>query len=194
MNGLLKNNIGKWIYNSNFGKKWLSQKRVRIQPFLEKSDKILDIGCGNARLANELCQQQYDIQLLDVANLSDFPDFTPVIYQGKEMPFADNEFDKSLLITVLHHTENPVATLTEAKRISKHLIIIEDIYHNVIQQYLTYFMDTLVNFGFSNMTYQNRNDREWKDIFSQLSLVIEAESEQKVLFFFCQKTYFLRKK
>lgn len=193
MKGLLKNKIGKWLYWSDFGKKWVAEKQQRILPFLEKTDKIVDIGCGNARLANEFRKQKYDISLLDVANLSDFSDFVPTVYEGKKMPFADNYFDKALLISVLHHTENPVEVLAEAKRIAKEIIIIEDIYRNVWQQYLTYAMDTIVNFGFSNMTYQNRTDFEWKSIFSGLSLRLNAESEKRVLFFFRQKTYFLQK-
>jgi ubiquinone/menaquinone biosynthesis C-methylase UbiE len=191
MKGLLKNNIGKWLYSSEFGKKWVSEKLSRITPFLREGDKIVDIGCGNARLAYGLKQNGFDICLLDIANLSDFSDFTPIVYNGNQMPFEDKKFDKALLITVLHHTENPLEVLKEAKRIAKEIIMIEDIYRNLFQQYLTYFMDTLVNFGFSNMTYQNRNDAEWKHIFSALSLKIQAENEKVVLFFFRQKTYFL---
>jgi SAM-dependent methyltransferase len=191
MKGLLKNNIGKWLYSSEFGKKWISEKLACVTPFLQKGDKVVDIGCGNARLAYELKQKGFDICLLDVANLSDFSDFTPLVYNGNQMPFEDKKFDKALLITVLHHTENPLEVLRETKRIAKEIIIIEDIYRNIFQQYLTYFMDTLVNFGFSNMTYQNRNDAEWKHVFSALSLKIQAENEKVVLFFFRQKTYFL---
>jgi len=191
MKGLLKNNIGKWIYKSDFGKKWIAKKMVRITPFLQKEDTILDIGCGNARLAYALKENGYKIQLLDIENLSDFADFCPLLYNGEIMPFEDKKFDKVLLISVLHHTQNPISVLKEAKRISHKIIIIEDIYRNIWQQYLTYAMDTLVNFGFSNMTYQNQNDAEWKNIFFHLSLKIETESEQRVLFFFRQKTYFL---
>ena len=191
MKGLLKNNIGKWIYKHDFGKKWIAKKMLRITPFLQKEDTILDIGCGNARLAYALKENGYKIALLDIENLSEFPDFCPLVYKGEIMPFEDKKFDKTLLISVLHHTQNPISVLKEAKRISHKIIIIEDIYRNIWQQYLTYAMDTLVNFGFSSMTYQNRNDAEWKNIFFHLSLKIEAESEQRVLFFFRQKTYFL---
>ena len=54
--GILANYIGKWIYRSAFGQKWLQQKVARILPYLSKEDKILDLGCGNAQIIGYLAK------------------------------------------------------------------------------------------------------------------------------------------
>ena len=114
-------------------------------------------------------------------------------YSSKEAKKASRslDFDAALLLTVLHHSDNPELVLKETARIAKKIVIIEDIYSNKIQQYLTYFMDTLVNLGHSKMTYQNKSDAEWKQVFEALQLKLVAESSRPVLLFFRQATYIL---
>ena len=63
---------------------------------------------------------------------------------------------------------------------------------NVVQKYLTFGMDTLVNFGHSEMTYQNRSLEEWKLIFKDLNLEIIAEKQKRVLLIFRQATFVLK--
>lgn len=191
--GILANYIGRWIYRSAFGQKWLQQKVARILPYLSKEDKILDLGCGNALLTYQLQTLDYDVSPIDIKNLSYLPHIQPVLYNGNTLPYKDNTYSKILLITVLHHTINPYQMLQEASRVGKELIIIEDVYHNVFQQYLTYVTDTLVNAGFSNMTYQNKTEATWEAYFSSLGLTIKAKKSQKVLFFFRQVTYYVSK-
>ena len=53
-------------------------------------------------------------------------------------------------------------------------------------------MDTLVNFGHSKMTYQNRSLEEWKLIFKDLNLEIIAEKQKRVLLIFRQATFVLK--
>ncbi|MFN0202606.1 MAG: class I SAM-dependent methyltransferase [Bacteroidia bacterium] len=189
--GILTHRIGRGIYESALGKKWLQGKVARILPFLQKTDTILDIGCGNALLTAKLRELGYETTAIDVKNLSYLPEIVPVVYGGETFPFAEKTFDKALLITVLHHTKSPENLLKETSRIAKEIIIIEDIYRNVFQQYLTYFTDTLVNQGFSNMTYQNKDDQAWRDCFEVLGLKVKSSSSRRVLLFFRQVTYYL---
>lgn len=193
-NGILKNALGKKIFASGFGKKWTAEKVSRFLPFLSPNEKILDIGCGNGLVSLYLQKKDFDITALDVANLAYSPEIKVIVYKGENIPFAENHFDTALLLTVLHHTDAPEKVLKEAARVAKKIVIIEDIYENHFQQYLTYFIDTLVNFGFSNMTYQNKSDKAWQQLFANMSLQIENVSYKRVLFFFKQATYFLKKK
>ena len=39
------------------------------------------------------------------------------LYNGKKLPFKDGVFDKTLFVYMLHHTENIVNLLEEAKRV-----------------------------------------------------------------------------
>lgn len=184
------NFIGKF-YASNWGKKWVAAKLKNVLPYLNKKDKIIDIGCGNCMVINTLQENGYTCTALDVADLSIVENIKVVVYDGEKMPFENQDFDAALLLTVLHHSDNPELVLKETARIAKKIVIIEDIYSNKIQQYLTYFMDTLVNLGHSNMTYQNKSDAEWKKVFEALQLKLVAESSRPVLLFFRQATYIL---
>ena len=83
--------------------------------------------------------------------------------------------------------------MKEAVRVSRQVILIEDIYENIFQQYLTYITDTVVNMGFSHMTYQNKNDKEWKVLFRQMNLCLNSVIYYRVLLFFRQATYVLTK-
>jgi len=60
--------------------------------------------------------------------------------------------------------------LLEAKRVSKKIIIIEEIYTNIFNKYLTYFIDSLLNLEFIGHPHTNKTDKEWKLLFGQLGL------------------------
>lgn len=171
------------------GNKWVHRKLQTVIPFIQGN--TIDIGSGNGMVAHYLQEKKYQITALDVADLSIHKNIKTIVYDGQKMPFKNKEFNTGLILTVLHHTDNPEAILKEAQRVCKRLIIIEDIYNNIIQQYMTYAMDTIVNFGHSNMTYQNKNDIEWKTTFKQLGLKVVSEKQKSVLFFFRQVTYVL---
>ncbi len=185
--------IGKF-YASSLGKKWIHNKLKSVLPHLDKNEKNLDIGCGNGMITHTLRQQDFPCTPLDVADLAIMPDVNVIVYDGLSMPFEEKVFDTALLLTVLHHTPDPVPVLKETARVAKKIIIIEDIYSNKIQQYMTYAMDTLVNLGHSSMTYQNKSDLEWKATFDELGMELVEESSKSVLFFFRQATYVLKTK
>jgi len=182
--------IGKF-YASNLGKKWIDKKLRNVLPYLNTTEQLIDIGSGNGMITHTLRQKGFSCTPMDVADLSILPDVEVVVYDGLNMPFEDQHFDTALLLTVLHHTPDPIPVLKETARIAKKIVIIEDVYKNIIQQYMTYGMDTLVNLGHSSMTYQNKSDQEWKQAFKELGFSLEQESSQSILFFFRQATYVL---
>ena len=182
--------VGKF-YSSNLGKKWIQNKLKSVLPHLSATQKVLDIGSGNGMITHHLRKKNINTTPVDVANLSILPDVQSIVYDGVHMPFEANSFDTGLLLTVLHHCPDPDIVLQEAARVSQKLVIIEDVYSNPIQQYMTYAMDTLVNFGHSSMTYQNRSDKEWKTTFDRMGFKLVEESSKSVLLFFRQATYVL---
>ncbi|MCP4439059.1 MAG: methyltransferase domain-containing protein [Aureispira sp.] len=179
----------KRFYSSRLGKAWVQRKLSTVIPHLSQNDSILDIGCGNGLVTDNLRQQNFQVTPMDVGDLSILESVKPIVYDGEHIPFEDQEFSAALLLTVLHHTDDPIAVLKETKRVAKRIVIIEDIYSNVVQKYMTYAMDTLVNLGHSNMTYQNKSDKEWKVCFEELGLNLIHENSKSVLLFFRQATY-----
>lgn len=179
------------FYSSRVGQAWIDKKLRPVLPHLSMDQHCVDIGCGNGLIVQALRQKGIACDAVDVADLSILPEVAVTVYDGLHLPYDDLQFDMALLLTVLHHTPDPIPVLQEAARVAKRLIIVEDVYNNILQQYLTYGMDTLVNLGHSAMTYQNKSDAEWQAAFEKLGLRLLDVRQQSVLLFFQQNTYLL---
>lgn len=171
---------------------WLKDARFklrRIQKYLSQDDRILDIGAGTGSVCTLLKSKGYGVTPLDVEDRTLTTGVNPVIYDGKNIPFPDNSFDTVLILTVLHHTQDPEKILSEAKRVGGKIVIIEDIYTNVFQKYLTYIFDSLFNLEFIGHPHTNKSDGEWKGLFRDLGLTLVDSRYDSFLFFFKQATY-----
>ena len=164
-----------------------------INRYLKPKANILDIGCGVCRISKMLAEKGHKIVPLDVQDLSIYQKITPIIYDGNTIPFKNNSFDYSLLLYVLHHTKNPEAALKEAKRVSKKIIVIEDIYHNKFHKYLTFFADSCVNLEFIGHPHSNKSDTEWKKTFKKHKLKLIDTRQFWTWGVFMEKVYFLSK-
>jgi len=113
--------------------------------FIADGDKVLDVGCGDGMLANELWESKnIDIRGLDTARQPN--SFIPVtLFDGKTIPFPDNSFDKILLIDVLHHCRNPLRLLKECKRVGKQVIVKDHTYWNPVGLFFLYLSDYISN-------------------------------------------------
>lgn len=166
----------------------------RIHPILSKSSKILDLGSGNGGVCHALQQAGFDVTPVDVVDKSFFISCRPVLYDGKTLPFANNSFDTVLLLTMLHHTPHPEEIIIEAARVSgNHLIVMEDVFSNRFQKWITMITDSLVNWEFKNHPHTNMKESEWELIFNRLSLNIRNKKSQRFLLFFRQTTWLLEK-
>lgn len=175
-----------WLWDAKF-------KIERISEYLSPQEKILDIGTGPGSVCLLMQRAGYDITPVDVIDQTLSPEVKPQIYDGKKLPYNDSSFDTTLILTVVHHTTNPEKILSEANRVSNKIIIIEDIYSNPIQKYLTFFVDSIVNMEFSGHPHSNKSDCEWRNTFKELGLKLKAAKYDRLLFFFKQATYFLEK-
>lgn len=172
-------------------KKDASRKLSWINQYLKKHDKILDIGCGPCFLTSFLSERGFEVTPVDVQNLSAFKKIKPIIYDGGNLPFKKNSYDLALLLTVLHHIKDFKAIIKEAKRVSKKIIIIEDVYHNNFNKYLIYFFDSLLNLEFFNHPHNNLNDSQWKRLFKEENLKLEDTQYHQIALFCTQATYYL---
>ncbi len=132
--------------------KRLAIREKRLMKLLVPNERIIDIGTGNGALCSALKHRGFDITPSDVKDVSFFPDVKPMLSDGRHLPFADRSFDTALLITVLHHAEDPDALLSEAARVAKKIIVMEDIHRNRPQKWFTQLTDSLVNMEFKEQT------------------------------------------
>lgn len=169
MNYLQKNNFLRKIIHK-IKERGAKDRIEKIKLYLDKKDKILDIGSGSCIVHEIMKKEGYDTTPIDIKNLSFAKNIKPIIWNGDEIPFKRDEFNASLILTVLHHTPFPEKVIEEAKRVSKTIIIIEDIYTNIFNKQIAYFFDSLFNLEFINHPRTNKNDRTWKKIFSNMDL------------------------
>jgi ubiquinone/menaquinone biosynthesis C-methylase UbiE len=86
-----------------------------------------------------------NIICLDVVNEHQ-TDVPFLMYDGKKIPYEDNTFDAVLLIYTLHHCDDPIEVLKEARRVSKgKIIIFEDTYTNFFNKLLAKIFDYYSN-------------------------------------------------
>lgn len=102
--------------------------KCEMGPYLEKGGSLLDVGSGSGYLAKELERRLgLKVTCVDVVDLRK-TDVPIVLFDGKNLPFADQSFDYVLFSYVLHHAgPNQEKLLGEAKRVAKScLIVFED--------------------------------------------------------------------
>ena len=95
-----------------------------------QGETLLDVGCGNG-LISEIAKQHFrEVMLLDVVSyISPEVKLPFTSYrEGEKLP-VDRLYDTVLLLTVLHHSNDPLTLLKETWKITnKRLIIIESIF------------------------------------------------------------------
>lgn len=89
---------------------------------LPKTNQLLDYGCGQhqSKYLRNLGFQVHSCDILPF-NLENFTQIDP---NEKSLPFADNQFDISIISEVIEHVENPWDLLLELKRVTKDKIIV----------------------------------------------------------------------
>lgn len=183
--------LRKWYFNT--GGNALTEKKIQFfLPFIKENSNILDIGSGGGLLTYLLRQKKFNVTPLDIIKGNYHPETEPIVYDGIQMPFENASFDYGLLLTVLHHIKNNEAVLKESARACKRLVIIEDVYSNVVQEYATKTTDSIVNFGYSPCPHTNHTDAEWQSIFKKNNLTIEHVQFRNVLGVFRQVMYVLK--
>jgi ubiquinone/menaquinone biosynthesis C-methylase UbiE len=168
----------------------------QCSPFVNKDSRILDVGCGSGIVGDSFKKyfqsEVYGIDIID-QRVSKIP-FS--LYDGKNVPFPDNSFDNVLINFVLHHCEDPVYVLSEARRVLSQkgkIIIYEDIPDGL------FFRITCKLHGITFAKFFQKNDEcgsfkrsgEWKEIFNKLGL--ELIFEKKAWPILNQRIFVLRK-
>jgi SAM-dependent methyltransferase len=169
----------------------VQEKLAEIGSYLDLADRVLDVGAGNCILCQELGRRGYDVVPVDLKNLSFVDEIVPIAYDGTTLPFGDDSFDVALLITVLHHAPDPDAALAEVRRVSRRIIVIEEIYENSFEKYLTYAIDSLFNLQFFSHPRSNRTDAGWREAFQGLRLDVSAAVYSRSLVLLRRVTYVL---
>lgn len=132
-----------------------------VKPYI-KSKSVLDVGLGMGTFAKCMIDDGHTVMGIDVDNTSLYTNITPVIYNGKTIPFKSDTFEVATIICVLHHCPNQEQVIKEVMRVSKKAIIIEDTFRNKIEHALVAIRDSIENWEFYKHQYRSYDG--WKKL------------------------------
>jgi SAM-dependent methyltransferase len=158
------------------------QMCLECKDFIKEGSKILDLGCGSGICAKHF-QEFFKAKVLGV----DIKDnrLVPIpfkIIDGQNLPFENGSFDFVLINFVLHHTENPERILREAKRVSKKIIIFEDLPEGFFSKLRCKIHQ--LTFPAKKRVFNFKRGIEWEEIFKKLNLKIVAKKRVFNKFYF----------
>lgn len=160
---------------------FIHKRRVRVltdwcSKLIPSNSKVLDVGCGDGRLARVIKDTRPDISIsgIDVHRRRDAA--VPVeTFDGKSIPHADGSFDVVMFVDVLHHTSEPMTLLREAVRVAQQAVLIKDHLLEGMFAYSTLrFMDWVGNARHGvALPYNYWALAKWHRVFGELGLNIK---------------------
>lgn len=136
--------------------------------------KILDVGCGNGMLAQNIMRLRPDVYIEGV-DILEWPNPSiPVrLFDGESIPADSGEWDYCLVSDVLHHCTAPEEFLCEIVRVSgKGFILKDHLAETRWDRAVLSFMDWFGNFGHGvELTYNYWSWHRWEAEFSRNGVV-----------------------
>jgi len=174
------------ILNRTFGKvagfaleKGLGKRSEKIfrqiEPYVEDNSSVLDLGCGDGKVGYLLnLDKKCEVQLMDTVNCNKTP-LPFEIYDGNSVRKSGNSFDHVILITSLHHSDDPVLLMEEALRVAeKSVIVIESVYfekvpmHRKMNSFVDWFSGRVLNDPEVNVPFNFLTPEAWVVVFQNL--------------------------
>lgn len=132
---------------------------------IPQGSRILDLGGGWGFYAEPLKKRGHEHLVLDVVNPG-YQKAPVVLYGGFRIPFPDQSFDVTVLVTMLHHVPNPESLFKEVRRVTrKKVVVVEDLYRHAAGRFWTICRDRFLNVEFLNHPHQFRTDGGWRGFF-----------------------------
>jgi len=149
---------------------------VLFRPYLEGIDSVLDVGTATSIpihiVAENFPKVRYStVDVVDIRKRKKLPF---VIYDGKNLPFNNLEFDVSILNETLHHCEDPEYVLIEARRVAKSIYIIEHFPNrdSNIKKLIKTEINALKNFDISCQIYKPFTEHSLYLLFEKAGLKV----------------------
>ena len=136
----------------------------------------LDIGCGNGEIAKNVEESCKNIEIIGIDVLVRKGAHIDVIgFDGKKLPFEDKSFDFTMLVDVLHHTDDPAGLMRECKRVSRKFVLLKDhICESWWDRKRLRFMDWVGNRAYDVKLQYNFLSRDnWSKLFKESNLACE---------------------
>jgi ubiquinone/menaquinone biosynthesis C-methylase UbiE len=98
-----------------------------------------------------------------------------VLYDGFKIPFPDQSFDVTILMTMLHHVPAPQALFKEVRRVTRQkVVVVEDLYRHAVGRGWTICRDRILNIEFTSHPHQFRKDGGWREFFQAAGFEVSS--------------------
>lgn len=135
--------------------------------------RVLDVGCGDGAVAAMVASKRPDIVVDGVdVRVRDATHIPVTAFDGTGLPFKDDSYDVVLFSDVLHHTNDPMVLLAEARRVARrHLLIKDHFVKGVGASHRLRFMDRVGNARFGvSLPYNYLREDEWTAAWREIGL------------------------
>ncbi len=146
---------------------------------------VLDVGCGDGRLAWSIQRIRGDVAIRGLDVLVRRRTYIEVdLFDGKRLPYPDESFDAVMAVDVLHHAENPINLLSETARVSRGVVLIKD---HLADSWLAIprlrLMDRVGNARYGvSLPYNYWTEERWREAFGIIGLLPEVWRERLGLY------------
>ena len=145
-----------------------------FRPHIEGVDSVLDIGTGTSVPIHMFAEifPKVRYSTVDVVDNRKRKKLPFVIYDGKNLPFGNSEFEVSLLNETLHHCEDPESVLIEARRVAKSVYVIEHFPNpdTTFRELTKTEINALKNFDISCQIYKPFTEHSLNLLFKKAAL------------------------
>ena len=145
----------------------------RLGAIIPHGATLLDVGCGDGSISRRILEARPDLTITGIDVLLRDDTKIPVcLFDGETLPFPDKSFDAVMFIDVLHHTDDPMALLREAKRVSRQAIILKDHTNDgFLARPTLRFMDWIGNAHHGvRLPYNYLSETHWRSACESLEL------------------------
>ena len=149
---------------------------------LPRDAAILDVGSGDGTIAYSWRERRPDLKVEGIDILVRPETKIPVrAFDGRIIPYDDHSFDVVSFIDVLHHTDDAVQLLSEARRVSRNRVIVKDHFaENTLDHATLALMDWVGNAPHGvSLPYNYWSRDRWKCAFKAAGLT-EAKIETDI--------------
>jgi SAM-dependent methyltransferase len=146
---------------------------------------LVDIGCGDGQIAHLVAQKHPQLQITGIDVLVRPQTWIPVQeFDGATLPLADQSVDVAMFVDVLHHTDDPLVLLREAKRVARQAILIKDHCKDGFLAGPTLRMMDWVGNAHHGVVlpYNYWREAQWRSAFAELGLTIDDWTQQVPLY------------